>query len=88
MALGASPASVRWPVMRESILLACAGLAVGLPLVLAGAGLMRSVLFGVDPRDGATIVAAAAVLLTVAAVARLPAWRASRVDPLAALRSE
>jgi putative ABC transport system permease protein len=89
MALGASPAAVLWTVIRESLLLACAGLAAGLPLVIVGTNLMRGVLFGVSPWDGVTIGVAAALLIAVAAVAGfLPAWRASRVDPLTALRSE
>jgi predicted permease len=89
LALGASRGSVLWAVLRESLLLAFAGIAVGLPLVIAGSRLMSGLLFGISPHDGATIVTAVGVLVFVAAVSGLlPAWRASRVDPLSALRFE
>jgi len=89
MAIGASPSAVLWSVVRESLLLAGIGVALGAPLVIAVAEAMRSLLFGVSPRDGITILAAAGLLLSIAVIAGLlPAWRASRVDPLTALRSE
>ena len=89
IALGASQSSVLWAVVRESLLLALAGVAIGVPLVMAGSSVMSSMLFGVSPRDSATIVTAVGILVAVAALAGLvPAWRASRVDPLVALRSE
>lgn len=89
MALGASAAGVRWLVMRHAFLLVLAGLAVGVPAALAVARLLRRFLFGLDPMDPVTLAAAALVMLAVAALsAYLPARRASRVDPMAALRSE
>jgi hypothetical protein len=87
VALGARASSVLWIVMRESLLLALAGLAIGIPLVLAGSRLIEALLFGVDPRDASALGIATVVLMTVTALSGLfPAWRASRADPVAALR--
>jgi ABC-type lipoprotein release transport system permease subunit len=63
--------------------------AAGLPLALAAAAAIRSYLFGVAPSDGVTLASACAVVITAALVAAyLPARRAPRVDPIAALRAE
>lgn len=87
IALGAPQPVVLWGVLRESLLLSFVGVAIGLLLVFAGSGPIRAVLFDVNPFDGATILAAISLLVAVAALAGLlPAWRASRVDPLVALR--
>jgi ABC-type antimicrobial peptide transport system permease subunit len=76
-------------VFRESLLLVVAGLALGVPLVMAVARLVAPMLFEVSPNDPRILTAAAVVLLTVgAASSYLPALRASRVDPLIALRDE
>jgi predicted permease len=89
MALGAGGGDVLWMVMREALLVAAAGAALGVPAALAATRLVQSSLFGIKPNDPATIAGAAAVLLAVAAFAAwLPARRAARVDPLAALRNE
>jgi ABC-type antimicrobial peptide transport system permease subunit len=89
MALGAEGGRVLWMVLRESMLLAAVGLIVGIPLALAGTRLLQSLLFGLAPRDPATLVFAAAAMLMLAfAAGFVPARRASRVDPLVALRSE
>jgi putative ABC transport system permease protein len=89
MALGAPRGFVLWTVVRESLLLALVGIAIGVPLLLAGSELMKPMLFEVQPRDSWTMATAFTVLIVVAAVAGLfPAWRASRVDPVVALRSE
>jgi predicted permease len=89
LALGATSGRVRWLVLRQAFALVIAGLAVGLPAALAAAQLLRGMLFGVSPADPATLAAAAAAMLTVATLAAyLPARRASRADPMAALRSE
>jgi predicted permease len=89
IALGAPQRVVLWGMLRESLLLSFAGVAIGLLLVLAASGPIRAVLYEVNPLDGATIFAATSVLVVVAALAGLlPAWRASRVDPLVALRQE
>ena len=93
MALGASRATVLWTVMREALLLVSIGVAIGVPAALAAARVashqMAGLLFGVRPSDPLTIVAATLVLAAVAAGAGyVPARRASRVDPMIALRNE
>jgi predicted permease len=89
MALGAARGRVQWMVLRESLVLAAIGLVVGVPLALAGTRVLASMLFGLDPRDPVTLAAAAAMMLVLAVLAGyLPARRASRVDPLVALRAE
>jgi predicted permease len=88
-ALGAPRNRVLWMIFRESLTLVAVGLAIGLPMVAAASRLVGTMLFDVSPNDPATIVAAALVLLFVGAWSGyLPAWRASRVDPLTALRDE
>jgi ABC-type antimicrobial peptide transport system permease subunit len=65
------------------------GLAVGLAASLGAGGLMRDLLYGIKPLDPAVYAAVAATLLAVAGLACiLPAWRASRLDPMQALRTE
>jgi putative ABC transport system permease protein len=89
MALGARPLNVLWLILREAVLMAFIGIVVGLPAVLSTTGLISSLLFGLTPSDPTSLSAAALILLLVAAVAGyLPARRASRVDPVIALRCE
>lgn len=89
MALGAHRAKVMAMVMREVIWLVAIGIAIGLPVALAGSKYLRSFLYGMEPMDPAAIGGAAAVLLTAIVVATwLPARRASRIDPMVALRHE
>jgi ABC-type antimicrobial peptide transport system permease subunit len=88
-ALGAPRPRVLWMVFRESLMLVIVGLALGLPLVMALARLIGPMLFEVSPNDPVVVSIAAGVLLAVGASSSyLPAWRASRVDPLTALRQE
>jgi predicted permease len=89
IALGAERRQVRWMILRQSLLLVAGGLALGIPGALFSNALLESMLFGLSPRDPRTIAGAAIVLLAVALVAAyLPARRASRIDPLTALRTE
>jgi predicted permease len=88
-ALGAPRPRVLWMVFRESLTLVAIGLAFGLPAVAVVSRLIRTMLFEVSPNDPATVAAAMLVLLVVGALSGyLPAWRASRVDPLSALRDD
>jgi ABC-type antimicrobial peptide transport system permease subunit len=89
MALGAERMSVLWNVLRQVLMLAVAGVVLGLPAALGAGQLIESLLFGLAPQDPATIAAAAAVLVAVAALAGyIPAMRAMRVDPVIALRDK
>ena len=89
MALGANAAAVAAMVAREGALLAGGGAAIGMAVALAVAGSLRSLLYGVAPIDATTVVSVACLIAIVAiAAASLPAWRAARVDPAVALRSE
>ena len=89
VAIGASRTDVVRMVLGSGLGLATAGIAAGLGLALAITRLLRGLLHGVTPADPATFAAVAALLVAVAAVASaVPAWRASRVDPMLALRSE
>jgi ABC-type antimicrobial peptide transport system permease subunit len=87
MALGAQRLGVLAHVMKEGLVLAGIAVAVGLAAAFAVSGLIASLLFGVQPIDIPTAAAVAGTMIIVAAVAcLLPAWRASRLDPIAALR--
>lgn len=89
MALGATVAGVRWLVMRQVLVLVAVAAAVGVPAAVAAGHLLRSVLFGIEPTDPVTVIGAMVTLLLVAALAAfLPARRASRMVPIAALRCE
>jgi predicted permease len=89
MALGATRGVVCRLVLVQGLSPAIAGIAVGLIAAFGLARAMRSVLFGVAPTDALTFVSAPAVIVAVAVLASIvPAWRATRVDPAIALRTE
>ncbi len=89
MALGADPRRVRWMVLKEMLRLLLAGVAIGIPVTLLGVRLARAMLFGLGSLDWVSLVGASALLLAVTLLAGyLPARRASRVNPVAALRYE
>jgi predicted permease len=89
IAIGAGPGEVVGLVLRRGLLLCGAGLLLGLGGALAGGRILESVLFGVTPADPVSLGAAAIFLLIVALLATgLPAWRASRVAPMEALRAD
>ena len=89
LALGAEPRGIVRLVLRDGLALVAGGVIVGVPLMLVGARLLRSELYGVGAFDPVSIAFAVAVLTGAALLAGLlPARRAGRVDPLAALRTE
>jgi predicted permease len=89
IALGASPVRVRRGVLGRTLLLASAGIGIGLAAALATTRLLRSMLFGVSPVDPATIAGMIVILVVVATLSGIvPARRATRADALEALRSE
>jgi predicted permease len=89
MALGASRHEILGLVVREGMVLALAGMGIGLAAALGLTRFMTSLLYGVRPADPPTLGAVLAVLGAIAFLAcYIPAWRATRVDPLVALRYE
>jgi putative ABC transport system permease protein len=89
LALGSGVKAIVAIVVRESVLLAAAGAAVGLMGVAGVTGAIEELLYGVRPLDGVTLAGVVALVGTVTlAAASVPAWRAARIDPQASLRSE
>jgi ABC-type antimicrobial peptide transport system permease subunit len=89
MALGADRSQIRRQVLLEIALLVAVGIAIGVPVTLAGSRLVTSMLFGLDERDPWNLLTAVCLLMFFAVLAGyLPARRASRIDPMVALRCE
>jgi len=89
MALGAQARNVRWMILREALLLLLAGLAVGLPLIVAVTRLAKTLLYDLTPTDPVSLGLAALLLFAVTLLASyVPARRATKLDPLTALRHE
>ncbi len=89
MALGAQRGAVVWMVLRRVLILAAVGLAISVPAALGASQLVKSFLFETQPNDPGTLALAGVILLSAAILAGYaPARRASRIDPLAALRQE
>jgi ABC-type antimicrobial peptide transport system permease subunit len=89
MSLGADRRSIMGLVLRESLLLLAVGLTLGVALALGASRAATSLLFGLKPHDPATLAMATVILATIAlAASYLPALRASKLDPVVALRNE
>jgi ABC-type antimicrobial peptide transport system permease subunit len=89
LALGAQPGGVIWLVMREVLILLTIGLAVGIPSALALGRYVSGQLYGIQPNDPWMAMGTLLLLTIVSAAAGLiPAHRASRIDPILALRYE
>jgi predicted permease len=88
-ALGAPQPTVLWMILRESLLLLSIGVALGVPLTLAATRLIKQQLFGLGSLDTATLATSIAIVSTMTLFASwLPAQRATRVDPMVALRCD
>ena len=89
MALGAERITILGMVLRETVVIVMAGIAVGLPAAWMASNLLKTRLFGLPPHDPWSIaLSVAATLLVTMIVGYVPARRASRVDPMVALRHE
>ena len=89
MALGAERRRIIWMILREVLVLAAAGLAIGLICAWNAMSAIQSFVFGMKAADPAAILAAAGILIVALLLAGyLPATRASRIDPLSAMRHE
>ncbi|HEY2017771.1 MAG TPA: ABC transporter permease [Bryobacteraceae bacterium] len=89
VALGAQRGTVVWMVLRDVLILAAIGLTLSFPAALVMGKFIESFLFGVKPNDPQSLAAAAAILLSAALIAGyVPARRASRIDPMTAVRHE
>ena len=89
LALGAQRGRVLWMVLREVLLLAVAGLVISIPAALFGTRLLKSFLYETQPSDPISLTVPAVSLIVAATLAGyVPARKASRIDPMVALRHE
>ncbi|MGH9403966.1 MAG: FtsX-like permease family protein [Terriglobia bacterium] len=89
MALGAQRADVLWMVLREALQLVALGAGLGVPVALVFAWIISSQFYGITPYDPVAVCVATAMLAAIAAIASyIPARRATKVDPMVALRQE
>ena len=89
IAVGATARDVSSLVVRDALILAGAGVGLGIPAALMSARVLESLMFGVATSDMTTLIASATLLIAIAlSAAVVPAWRAVRVDPMIALRAE
>jgi macrolide transport system ATP-binding/permease protein len=89
MTLGARRGRIVWMVLQSVLVMTLAGLAIGVPLALAGSTYVKSLLFGIEPTDAASLAMAIGVLFSSGLVAGwIPARRAARISPMAAIRHE
>jgi len=89
MALGAQPANVLWAILKEALALVALGLGIGVPAAILASHSIAALLYGIQPNDPVTLLSTVGILTSVAVSAGVwPAWRASRVNPVAALRHE
>jgi macrolide transport system ATP-binding/permease protein len=89
VALGARRSTVVWMVLREACVLTALGLTISVPVALGTSQLVESFLFNMKPNDPATLMTAAAILVIAGLTAGyVPAWRASRISPMIAIRQD
>ena len=89
MALGAGCNDVLWLVVRGSLFTVAIGIGIGVPTALALTQVVREALYGIEPNDPVSFIAASVLMLAVATVAAwIPAQRAGHVDPMQSLRHE
>jgi predicted permease len=89
LALGAQTGNLLWMILRESVVLLVLGLVIGVPTALATTGVLRNLVYGLSPNDPATFAASIAIVAAMTLLAAwLPARRATKVDPMEALRCD
>jgi ABC-type antimicrobial peptide transport system permease subunit len=89
MALGARRQGILWLILRETLWLLLSGIALGVPLAMWASRYAKALLFGISTAEPAILLGAVAALIGVAVLAGyVPARRASRIDPMVALRHE